>query len=267
MKRVLALTLTLLLAGGCLNESATGPDAPDTGAPALPAPESLTFDLAFFDQGAAYQRSAGKDNFFNAYVRVVIVKTLLDLGLTPPVAAFALALHTPPSHQSDGSWIWVYTYVQGDEEARIRLRGLPLAGGGVQWELRVSNTASVPQLDNVVWFEGETRQEGEAGWFLFHDVWEDGNPIEARIDWGADPDGDFLRFTDLDSNPDDALELREVGTRKSLTFSDASDPALGWFVKWDESDGTGSLMAPDYNGGVESCWDEHQNDTACVPAS
>jgi hypothetical protein len=119
----------------------------------------------------------------------------------------------------------------------------------------------------VIWFEGETRDEGETGFFLFHDVWEDGNPIEARNDWGADPDGDFLRFTDLDNNLDDTLELREVGTRKSLTFSDASDPALDWFVKWNESDGTGSLRAPDYNGGVVSCWDQHQNDTVCAPAS
>lgn len=261
------LTIPMLYGGGCLDESATGPEPASGEAPALPAPENLTFHFGFFDSGASLQRSAGKDNFFNAYVRVVVVKTLLDLGLTPPVAAFALALHTPPSPQADGSWIWVYTYVQGNEEARIRLRGLPLGGDRVQWELRVSNTASVPALDNVVWFEGETGDEGESGFFLFHDVWEDGNPIEARLDWGADPDGDFLRFTDRNDNPDDTLEFREVGTRKSLTFSDASDPSLDWFVKWDESDGTGSLLAPDYNGGSEACWDENQNDTVCTPAS
>jgi hypothetical protein len=261
------LAAVALFGSGCLGESSTGPAAPSEEAPALPAPENLTFDFAFFDQGAALQqRSAGKDNFWNAFVRVVVVKTVVDLGLTPPVAAFALALHTPPSLQSDGSWVWVYTYVQGAEEAQIRLRGMPLGNRHVQWELRVSNTATIPALDQVVWFEGETRDEGETGYFLFHDVWENGNPVEARIDWGADPDGEFLRFTDLDANLDDTLEFREVGTRKSLTFSDASDPSLDWFVKWNESDGTGSLRAPDYNNGVESCWDENQNDTVCSPA-
>jgi hypothetical protein len=261
------LGLMTLATTGCLDESPTSPVDPSGDAPVLPAQENLTFPLGFFDQGAAMQRAAGKDNFFNAYVRVVVVHTVVDLMLTPPIAAFALALNTPPSPQADGSWIWVYTYVNGSEEAQIRLRGMPLGGERVAWELRVTNRHEVPALNNVVWFEGETDDEGEAGFFLFHDVFEDANPVSGRLDWGADSQGDFLRLTDLDDNPNDTLEYREVGTRKSLTFSDASSPDLGWFVKWDESDGTGSLRAPDYNGGAEACWDEHQNDTVCdVPA-
>jgi hypothetical protein len=261
-----ALGLTLLTTTGCLDESPTSPVAPEGEAPTLPAPENLTFRFGFFEQGSAMQRAAGKDNFFNAYVRVVVVKTVVDLMLTPPIAAFALALHTPPTPQDDGSWIWVYTWVDGSEEAQIRLRGTPLGGHRVAWELRVTNQQEVPALDHVVWFEGETDGEGDAGFFLFHDVFEDGNPVSGRLDWGADSEGDFLRLTDLDDNSGDTLEYREVGTRSSLTFSDASSPELGWFVKWDEADGTGSLKAPDYNGGVEACWDEHQNDTVCAPA-
>lgn len=262
------LGLMTLATTGCLDESPTSPVDPTDDAPVLPATENLTFPLGFFDQGAAMQRAAGKDHFFNAYVRVVVVHTIVDLMLTPPIAAFALALNTPPSPQDDGSWIWVYTYVNGSEEAQIRLRGKFVGGERVAWELRVTNQHEVPALDNVVWFEGETDDEGEAGFFLFHDVFEDANPVSGRLDWGADSQGDFLRLTDLDDNPNDTLEYREVGTRKSLTFSDASSPGLGWFVKWEESDGTGSLQAPDYNGGLEACWDEHQNDTVCAtPAS
>ena len=73
--------------------------------------------------------------------------------------------------------------------------------------------------------------------------------------------------TDLAENVDDSLEFREIGTRKSFTFTDTSDPDLGWFIKWDESDGTGSLRAPDYNDGNEACWDEHQNDVECGPVA
>jgi hypothetical protein len=260
------LGLMTLATTGCLDESPTSPVDPTADAPELPATESLTFPFGFFDQGAAMQRAAGKDHFFNAYVRVVVVHTVVDLMLTPPIAAFGLALHTPPSPQSDGSWIWVYTYVNGGEEAQIRLHGTPLGGERVAWELRVTNRHEVPALDNVVWFEGETGHEGESGFFLFHDPFENGNPVSGRLDWGADSQGDFLRLTDLDDNPNDTLEYREVGTRGSLTFTDASSPDLGWFVKWDEADGTGSLRAPDYNGGVEACWDENQNDTVCAPA-
>jgi len=262
----LALALALAQLAGCLGESPTAPSAPSgEEAPVLPAPEKLTFDFDFFRE-PALREQASKRNFLNAYLRVVIVSAVVHVGLTPPVAAFSLALHTPPSPQPDGSWIWVYTYVNGEEEAQIRLRGKAVAGDGVQWELRVTNLGEVPPVDNAVWFEGETRHDGDSGFFRFHDVHDEAGPVDARLDWGADPDGDFLRFTDLRENPDDTLEFREAGSRKSLTFTDASDPDLGWYVRWDESDGTGSLRAPDYNGGEPACWDEHQSDTECGPA-
>ncbi|NNE43954.1 MAG: hypothetical protein HKN12_07080, partial [Gemmatimonadetes bacterium] len=102
-----AMLLTVANLNGCFSETSTGPDAATSEAPALPAPENMTFDFGFFDQGATMQREAGRENFVNAYLRVVIVSAVVDLMLAPPIHAFALALHTPPSLQDDGSWIWV----------------------------------------------------------------------------------------------------------------------------------------------------------------
>lgn len=268
----LAAAALIFGAAGCADENPVAPDGGSgvsEGAPVLPAPERLDFDFSFFDSRegmAAQQGESGmrgsKRNFFNAYVRAVMVQAITHLVLTPPVAAFSIALHTIPSPQADGSYIWVYTYVDGAEEAQIRLKGTPLTDR-VMWELRVSNTAENPPLVNELWFEGETWNDGDEGFWRFYDFNLEGDPLVARIDWGDDPDGEFLRFTDLYENPGDTLEYRDKGVLGSITGTDADTPDDSWFIKWNELDGTGSLRAPDYNGGEEACWDENQDDCDC----
>lgn len=276
---VAALTVALVLPlAGCRGDDPAGPEPSEP--PVLPAPERLTFDLDFFEQrGKALaeidpsgQATPGADaaagtklNFVNAVVRVAVIKVVGDLVLAPPIAAFSLALLTVPSPQGDGSYLWVYTYVDGDEEAQVRLRGTP-QGDRVLWELRVSSTDEEPPLENVLWFEGETWRQGQAGFWRFHDFHLEGEPVVARIDWDVSHEGRQLVFTNLDDNPGDTMSFRTSGPRCGIEYFDASE-GMTWFIRWNVEVGNGSLRAPDYNGGEEACWDEDQNDVECPPAA
>ncbi len=261
-----ALVLTTLAVAGCFgdgNDSA-GPSPANDEPPLLPSAEKLDFNLRFFEDSNAEAERSSKRNFYNAYVRAVTIGAITHVVLTPPITAFALALHTVPSPQEDGSYIWVYTYVEGDEEAQIRLRGLPLDEGRVEWELRVTNLSANPPLDRDLWFEGETWKDGAEGTWRFYDPEVDSGPVVARLDWGQDENGEFLKLTDLVENIGDSLELRGEGADKRITYVDADHPEKEWFIRWSESTGAGSLKAPDYNGGNEACWDEDQNDVDCA---
>lgn len=277
---ILAASAIALAAAGCNSDSPAGPSGGnEQQAPALPSAERMKFDFDFFnlssktDAGAqaaaasadASSAPATQQNYFNARVRLAIIHVVTEFVLTPPIAAFSLALNTTPSPQDDGSYLWVYTYVDGDEEAQIRLRGEP-KGDQVAWELRVSSNESVPAIENELWFEGETSGDGEAGTWRFHDFNRPGEPIVARLDWDFDGVGEQLSFTDLDENPGNKLSYSRTGSDHSVDFLDASADTT-WFIRWDEADGTGSLRAPDYNGGVEACWDDDQDDIACSPVS
>ncbi len=272
---IAVLAIALLAAPGCFDSgSSLGPDqAPTDGsdaaqAPVLPSADNLTFQLGFFqdNEEVALQR-AGKWNFYNAFVRVVAVSAFTELVLAPPIGAFALALHTVPSPQPDGSWMWVYTWVDGAEEVQIRLSGTIVSDDRADWELRVSST--VEGWDKVLWFEGETWSDGDGGDWMFHDLDDAANPAVATLEWGADTDGEYLRLSDIVNNIGDSLEYRGDGTISTVTYTDASDADLSWYVNWHELDGSGNLRAPDYNEGEKACWDEHQNDVECpvVPAS
>lgn len=263
-KRLASTAALLLVVAGC-NSDPTGPDTGGTQSPVLPSAERLQLQLDFFDQ-AGKTETATNQNYFNARVRIAVIQVIAEFILTPPVTAFSLALHTVPSAQPDGSYLWVYTYVKGDEEAQIRLRGTP-HGEQVTWELRVSSTESNPPIVDELWFEGETWRDGEGGFWRFHDFNKPGKPIVARLDWDTNGDGeDELVITDLYDNPGDSLSYSVKGSRHSIDFLDVSE-SMTWFIRWDVADGTGSLRAPDYNGGAEACWDEEQDDVACEPVS
>ena len=47
-----------------------------------------------------------------------------------------------------------------------------------------------------------------------------------------------------------------------ITYFDASEQA-SMEIYWNAADGSGYLIAPNYNGGVKSCWDANQQDVAC----
>ena len=53
-----------------------------------------------------------------------------------------------------------------------------------------------------------------------------------------------------------------AGPEHRIDFSEGGSDAT-WFIRWNATDGTGSLQVPDYNGGREACWDEQQYDVEC----
>ncbi len=262
-KLLLLAAIGILALTGCSEDTPLGPitdPEPQAEAPVLPDASRMEIDLSFFDQGKDYDKSFPRENFFNAYLRAVVVTGLTELVLAPPVAAFSLAVHTIPSYQPDGSWLWVYTYVNGAEEAQIRLRGV-IVDDGVDWALRVSVPAE--GIEDELWFDGSTRDDGDVGLWTFYDFNLAGKPAVAELEWSHGVDEDLLQLTALyGEDAGDRLAFSVSGDEHRIDFAEG-DSFNAWFIRWLASDGSGSLMVPDYNGGEEACWDENQYNMVC----
>ncbi len=251
--------LIALSLGGCSDDetSTTAADVP--APPTLPAPEQFAFDFSFFDSGSQPGKAAGdSDNFVNAYLRTIILDAMAHLVLAGPVGAFSAAVHTVPVAQDDGSWVWTYTWQHGPDPLYIILRGIP-AVSVVEWELSL---ATVNQPDPVLWFSGTTNGNGDHGHWLFHDLDSNDHPVNGEIAWGNDTDGHYLEFVshELD-NMDNTLRFTEDYPNFLIEYTPGNGGDQS-FVQWHAS-GTGSLRVPDYNGGLEACWDEIQQDVDC----
>lgn len=254
-----ALCILVLAVGGCSDDES--PAAPTIAlAPAIPDPEALQFDFSFFDRGETLEKSGDgiHANFVNAYLRAVVLGAMADLTLAAPTATLAVALHTIPAVQDDGSWIWSYVWTGYRHPIRVALRGMP-AGDRVEWELRIGAGGEVP---TALWFEGHTTAGGAAGHWIFHDLDHPDHPVSGEVAWGDAEGGRYLEFTshELESNGD-VLRFTDRDPDYGITFSPGAGGDLS-FIRWN-ADGTGSLKVPDYNGGEEACWDRWQENVDC----
>jgi hypothetical protein len=284
IRSVLAGLLVCSTLSGCGDDSVTPPAAKDGDrAPALPAVSSMKFALDFYgvatpslDQqslatgkpsAALLQNTEAGDhsNWINAYVRAVFVYlTVYDL-LDEPIGAFALAIHSVPQKQDDGSYLWTYIFVDKDIEYSVFLYGTP-GPETVAWRMEVSSNNPAQPLDHFVWFSGESRQDDTGGyWQFFQPVDPTTGVATMRIDWTkAGAHEGTVKITVNGSgleNEGDTLAFTRSGPTSSIEYYDASADRLSSII-W-HANGTGSLTVPDYNGGLTACWDHQQVNVAC----
>ncbi len=283
---LLVLLVALLGIQACSDDDPTAP--PADRPPSLPDVATMTIDLSYFNSAQVDRMSIekggppvaqvviGKENFINAAVRLYFVELLFWAAIEPPVAAFALAIHSIPQLQSDGSWLWTYIYVKDEIEYRIFLYGTD-RGDHTEWRMEVSTNNSQMPLDHFVWFAGEAMKNQSSGYWQFYEPILGGAEPAAselsttpgvqsiRIDW-TNGTGDSHELTVLNNMPGGENEGDRLVFSTSLAMSyvefvDVSEPVV-YNVTW-YLDGSGSIEVPDYNNGEKACWDTHQNDVAC----
>lgn len=275
---LVALVALALGLAGCSNDS-DKPTSSGPHPPQMPPASSMEVNLGLFEDesggaNGAYAAEAEpmtKFNWFNAVVRLVAIHTFVKTALTPPALAFALAVHTPPSLQEDGFFMWIYTWTDGrGHEVQIHLRG-GVEGDHVLWELFLSDNEHEPPLDQALWFWGQANFAGTEGFWIFHDLDAEMFPEFARIEWSVVAEDDRrLVITNIGQDHEDfgdSLTYQITGTTASVVYFNASEEMTA-DITWDTETEAGSLRVPDYNGGQRACWDTDQNDVECPgPAS
>lgn len=276
-KRLIALSLIgahlLLALTGCDNSNTL--DTSKDQAPKLPPAESMQVDLSYF-----HQTGAGKvvdvtvltgRNFNNAVIRALVINTVVAAVLALPSLTLAAAASQNPQPQDDGKFHWVYTYQDSGITLKADLAGwIDVASQESVWEMRVSNSASQPPLEDFLWYVGRAALDRSSGYWEIYEITtpDTSNPV-LRIDWtfaaanevtvditvvkqGVPENGDRVTYV-VDKN------------QRTIRWLDKSRGATVE-ISWDVQTGAGYLIAPDFNNGEKACWDAQRNDVAC-PAS
>ncbi|MBD3179932.1 MAG: hypothetical protein GF417_10195 [Candidatus Latescibacteria bacterium] len=293
-RRILGvLSLFILLAlTGCSGEDTVGP-LEDQKAPVLPPVESMSMDLGLFHSAGIDRQqvyAAGTEgydieseqvfrkNFLNAAVRALYLEVVVYSAMVDPVAAFAVASHSVPQRQDDGSWLWTYIFMEEGVEYSIFLYGKPGKDYST-WRMEVSSSHTGSPMDHFLWFEGEMLNDESGGWWQFYEPAEEG-PVQyasesqdmstpgeetIRVNWentsGSSGSVTFLVNRVSDPAMGSTLTFSETEESGSIEYYDASKGATGSIIWY--QDGSGSISWPDYNGGELSCWDTAQIDTIC----
>lgn len=277
-RRIAAIALVALLVPvltGCGKEPLS-PTPAASQAPAVPPSSTMAFDFSFFDERGAAQTfaahpngveaTADASNWINAVVRVVYINLTVADVFSAPVQALNAALSQEPTLGDDGWFVWRYSFTEAGRIVSLRLRAR-VDGAFVTWQMYATDPGATPALTDFLWFTGESRLTNDVGHWVFNTTGASGPVPVARIDWDATTAGqELLTFRNVQSGSadfGDQLTYRTNGDIAAILFHDASE-AEDADITWNERTGTGSLLVPDYNGGLRACWDEHQQNTVCA---
>ena len=253
----LLLTLSLTACG----DDGTGPDA--GSAPPLPPLTSMSTDMSFF--GSSGGGGAAGPHFNNAALRVFAAQVITVAHLAVPVAVFAAAANNTPTFEDDGLWHWRFSAVHGGATFVAHLSGR-VEGTDVVWSMAITAPNHDPPLEDFVWYGGRGRVDRSSGTWTFFDPRTPGaSNALLSVDWThtSATDHGWVATALAGDSMDDTLSATVDGDDHMLVYVDASEGTTVE-IYWNAADGSGYLIAPGYNGGVQSCWDSNQDDVPCA---
>jgi hypothetical protein len=256
------LIICLLFSLGCGDSSTNPEDNP----PEIPPIETMTMDVSFF-AGANLQSSTPttKQNFLTAALVVTGFNVAVIAGLFVPTVATAAALSEDPVLGEDDRFHWTFFFEQVSPVISVDLSA-QVNQAIVDWQMVVDRQVP-PILIDFLWYDGESRIDGTSGHWQFYSVENRVQPNPAvRIDWEFQSEDDrTLTFANNDqasAGLGDWLRYEVLADDFAVTFFNASDTTTTEIV-WNQGNGAGSILAPNYNNGERACWDENHDDVGC----
>ncbi len=272
--RIPALIVSLLAAVFALT-SCKLKVADDGEAPTLPPVSSLVMSFGDFPSDPVVTRDvamsvivATTSNYNYAATNVAVWDTVLKVGLAIPVASFVAAINQTPTKQSDGSWLWGYSFSVLGVPYTAKLYG-KVVNATVEWDMYISQAGG---FTNFHWYEGVSNIDGTQGsWTLMKDP--DNAHAFLSIEWSRNKTagtGD-IQYTNVETGTTGEGDYIHYGTTTDVTYNayydifDASAADL-IAIEWNRTTTAGRVKNLAHFGNEDwHYWDElHQDIDAPV---
>jgi hypothetical protein len=242
----------------------------DEDAPALPAPDAMTFfelkegarSTETTGQALTVEAAAGDtSNVKLAVAAVGLVTAGVNLALLWPRTFIAGVVSTQPTRDGD-AWVWKRTFPLLGWDATLRGS---LASGRLATEMRVTGLKpDNSSFQNFLWYTGDHGAK-EGKWTVFA---QGQSGPALTIDWArAAADDKQLTFTNVTTGQDgsgDRLGYSIKGKLASMAIHDARDASgqpADSSVVWHVENGSGKITAP----AATLCWDTLDKGQVNIP--
>jgi hypothetical protein len=269
MKKLLSLTLILILSAGIFTRCKKDPGDP----PGLPPQESLTIDFSNF----ATQKKSGdlvfdqkgteNSNWEFAATVAGVWKLLITTTLAIPITSFKLAVDQDPVYLDDKTWQWSYSVSVADATYKARLTG-QISTSDILWKMYIAKegTGGFPEF---IWLEGTSKLDGTGGQWILNQS-SDSKLAMLQIDWTKTGTSiGSVKYTYM-KNDSFKTSYIEYGLTTStlnayytihyyngVKFSDLN-------VEWNTTTYNGRVKCLDYLGDDEwYCWDANKINIIC----
>jgi hypothetical protein len=269
---LLAIGLVLLLVISC-SKSSSGPKEEP---PAIPPASSFIMDFSDFtgpdtsgnmpENGVPNEFILTYQNWGWAYTNVVVWNTVLTVTLAVPVAAFLESFKHEPSQQSNGKWLWSYSFTALNSSYTAKLYG-SVSNDGTEWEMYIAKEGV---YEDFLWYEGGADLPRTHGTWTVYANPDNATPF-LSIEWNRDvnagtADITYTNITPSVQNNGDYISYGLVGDATYDAFYQIYQKGENHLVKieWNRQIMYGRIKDLMHFEDEEwHCWDEHLEDIDC----
>jgi hypothetical protein len=233
----------------------------------------MAIDVQMFNSNAGLSNTGADEttigkNFVAARLAVGAINLAVLAHMSVPVLTFGAAISQQPVLKNDGKWHWIYSVSNNaGQQFQADLAGwIDVSAQASRWEMRITTSGLGAPLNNFLWYTGSAALNNGSGQWDIYDAAQPSSAVKVvHIDWDHPSAAKAtLKFTVVKPQvPEngDVLTYKAEGNGRMVTYFDKSENTLE--ISWDAATNAGYIIAPNYNNGQKSCWDNQLNDTSC----
>lgn len=235
--------------------------------PSLPPASSMNMDFSTFQNnqktgGATTQTT---DNFGHAVTAALIMKTVVDVNLAIPKVLLTAAANADAQLNENEKWEWSYSKTADGNSYSVRLVASRNSDNSIDWDCYVTNTEL--NLSDQLFFSGTTSSDATEGTWTYYNLQNTSSQEEvSQIKWTVNGENNVslkLEVTsDRNDHQGDYIKYTFDGTIKTATYYDASADETTE-IQLNTDSHVGYFISPNYNGGMQSCWNDSFQDISC----
>ena len=267
----------MLLISGCSDDTIITP-SDVVNAPEIPPKSSFIIDFEEFpgtdsNSESINKKTLGTDNqtYKNwgwAASNLVVWNTLLTVTLAVPAASFVESFNHDPELQTDGSWLWSYTYSVLGQSYTAELHAR-LGIDGIQWEMYISKQNAYSKF---LWYTGKSNPlTADGTWTLFKNP-NDPSPF-LGIEWDvnvADGTANIKYINIIPDSPEHGSYIYYGTTKETESPFDAFYEIYAkgkdnyTNIEWNRTSKDGRVSdVLHFDDSEWHCWNTQLEDTEC----
>lgn len=268
MKRLIATLLIPVVVLSACTEDESSNDMDNNTPPTVPSESTMAPDLDAFDEESSEEgRVAAIGNWGYAALNVGVYTSILYQHLVIPVTAFKATVGTEAYFDEETElWVWEKNFdIPAQSDYQVKLTA-DVDGNDVDWKGYISHGT---EIDEFMWFEGESTVNGESGSWMLYESPENPN-VWLTSDW-TDEDNETVAdaiFTVMKEGDNEGSWIKfeadaNAELDRTVTIFDASmDNEVT--IMWSQAEVNGQVMSEaHFDDTAYHCWDANLMDTTC----
>ena len=233
------------------------------------APES-SLSMNYSDFNNLKSANLLLENWGYSFTNVSFFSTMSTSYISIPALAYGYVITQTPTYIGDMTWQWSYNFSAAGVEYSATLNGTTdKKGSNTSWEMYISSSTAMNEVNDFLWFEGTTKDSLSANWTIYTNPSSPEKVIASEWERNQSTNESSLKYiyyNDDDKNNNSTITYTQLSNtefdRTYDIYLSSIDAEIN--IEWSSEFHNGRVQSQNHYKDKEwHCWNELFIDASC----